>query len=256
MKAFRGLLWKDFHTSKVWFIGWLAIILVVYSLGFGAGEYFDEKGIPVGFAIMLGVFHFAFLPVIVYSMLRLEGKTQLWLHTPLSGFTLLSSKLLVALVYLIISLLLVDLLGFISFSRLPDIGYWPVKEGVYFNIGVLLLGLNMSGWLIFFWTVYHSMGKFPAIKNIRWLILAGLWILYTSVTTFVTSLKPVENFVNNTWVVDLPASFFFTIGSGGEDSGFNIDIIPLPLLPFIWEGVMWLVLFIISCRLLDRRIEV
>ncbi|MDR4936162.1 hypothetical protein RGU11_07250 [Rossellomorea marisflavi] len=256
MNAFRGLLWKDFHTSKVWFIGWLAIIIVVYSLGLGAGGYFDEEGIPVGFAIMLGVFHFAFLPVIVYSMLRLEGKTQLWLHTPLSGFTLLSSKLLVAIVYLIISLLLVDLLGFISFSRLPEISYWPVKEGVYFNIGVLLLGLNMSGWLIFFWTVYHSMGKFPAIKNIRWLILAGLWILYTSVTTFVTSLKPVENFVSNTWVVDLPASFFFTIGSGGEDSGFNIDIIPLPLLPFIWEGVMWLILFIISCRLLDRRIEV
>ncbi|WP_317949337.1 hypothetical protein [Rossellomorea marisflavi] len=256
MNKFKGLIWKDLHTSKVWFIGWIAIIIVMYSIGIAASKYLNEATLPVAFTIMIGVLQFGFLPVIIYSMLRLEGKTQLWLHSPLSGFSLLTSKFLVALIYLLISLVLVNLLGFISIGRLPHINYWPIKEGVILNLVVLLVGIYFSGWIIFFWVSYHYMLKFPNIKNVRWLIISLFWILYTSALTFLTNLEVVKKLTDNYLVVNVPASFFFTIGSAGENNGFEIDLIPLPLIPFIWEGSIWILLFIISCRLLDSRIEV
>jgi hypothetical protein len=258
MNAFRGLLWKDFQTSKIWFYGWLAIILFIYVLGLILGRVTGEETISVVFIFMLGFFHLAVMPVIVFSMLRVEGKTQLWLHSPQSGFTLIFPKLIIAFIYSTLSFLLVDVLGMMSLSMLPEgtfFSYWPVKEGVLFNLGISIFAFNFTIWTFFLWTFYHALTKFPSIKNVRWLFIVGVIIGYQSITALFMSFKWVQKLFES-FTIDIPSGFIFTVGEGNTNFGFQSDVIPFPILPFAFEGLVMISLFIISCWLLDRKVEV
>ncbi|MGR3765160.1 hypothetical protein [Rossellomorea sp. NS-SX7] len=259
MNAFKGLLWKDLKTSKIWFYGWIAIILFIYALGLILGRVTGEPTVVVVFVIMLGVFHLAVMPVILFSMLRVEGKTQLWLHSPQSGFKLIAPKLIIAFIYSTLSFLLVDILGVISIAGLPDaenfFSYWPFKEGILFNLGITVAAFDFSIWTFFFWTFYHALGKFPAIKNMRWLFILGFIIVYQSSTAILMSVGWVQNLFE-VWTIDVPAGFAFTAGQGTAEAGFYSEVIPFPILPFAFEGLVMITLFIISCWLLDRKVEV
>ncbi len=259
MGAFKGLLWKDFKTSIIWFYGWVAIILLIFIIGLMIGNYVKEPAVSQIFLIMIGVFHFAFFPGIVYSMLRLEGKTQLWLHSPHSGFMLIIPKLLIAFVYSCLSLLLVDGLGILTMVMFQGdslFPYWPFREGILFNLAVTIVGLNLSGWTIFLWTLYHSLSKYPSIKNIRWLFIAGFIIIYQSVVAFITSIDWVKTVFFDTFTVKVSTGFFFSVGAEEVDAGFNPEMIPLPLMPFLFEGMVMIIVLFISCWLLDRKVEV
>jgi hypothetical protein len=259
MSAFKGLLLKDLKTSKIWFYGWIAIILFIYALGLILGRVTGEPTVVAVFVIMLGIFHLAVMPVIFFSMLRVEGKTQLWLHSPQSGFKLIAPKLIIAFIYSVLSFLLVDILGIISIAGLPEganfFSYWPVKEGILFNLGISAAAFNFSIWIFFFWTFYHALGKFPAIKNIRWLFILGFIIVYQSITAMFMSFGWVQNLFES-WTIDVPAGFAFTVDRQNADAGFYSEIIPFPILPFAFEGLVMISLFIISCWLLDRKVEV
>ncbi|TMU85654.1 hypothetical protein FGG79_10605 [Bacillus sp. BHET2] len=259
MGAFKGLLWKDFKTSSIWFYGWVAIILLIFIIGLMIGNYAKEPTVSQIFLIMIGVFHFAFLPGIVCSMLRLEGKTQLWLHSPHSGFMLILPKLLIAFLYSCLSLLLVDGLGILTMVMFQGdslFPYWPIKEGILFNLAVTIVGVYLSGWAIFLWTFYHSLSKYPSIKNIRWLFIAGFIIIYQSVVAFIMSIGWVKTIFFDTFTVKVSTGFFFSVGAHEANAGFNPEMVPLPLMPFIFEGMVMITVLIISCWLLDRKVEV
>jgi hypothetical protein len=258
MNAFKGLLWKDFHISRIWFYGWIAIILFIYALGLILVRVTGEPTIVIVFIIMLGTFHLAVMPVIVFSMLRMEGKTQLWLHSPQSGFKLIIPKLIIAIIYSTLSFLVVDILGAVSLVSLPEgtlFSYLPVKEGILFNLGITIAAFNFSIWIFFFWTFYHALGKFPAIKNIRWLFIIGFIVVYQSLTAILMSFDWVQRLFES-WTIEIPAGLAFTAGQGDAAVRFNNDVIPFPVLPFAFEGIVMITLFIISCRLLDRKVEV
>jgi hypothetical protein len=259
MSAFKGLLWKDFKTSRIWFYGWIAIILFIYALGLILGRVTGEPTVVVVFVIMLGIFHLAVMPVILFSMLRMEGKTQLWLHSPQSGFKLIVPKLILAFIFSTLSFIVVDILGVLSLAGLPDsanfFSYWPFKEAILFNLGISAAAFNFSIWIFFFWTFYHALGKFPAIKNIRWLFILGFIIIYQSITAMLMSFGWVQKLFE-AWTIDVPAGFAFTVGQKNADAGFYSEIIPFPILPFAFEGLVMISLFIISCWLLDRKVEV
>ena len=259
MNAFKGLLWKDYQTSKIWFLGWLAIIFLIYVIGIVTGNVVNNPSVVIVFLMMLGVFHIAVLPTIVFSMLKLEGNTQLWLHSPQNGFTLIISKIMIAFLYSTLSLLIVDALGMISLVLFPENGlfaYWPFKEGVFFNLIVTTVALYFSVWTIFFWTFYHALNKYPALKNIRSLVIVGFIIIYQSIISFFMSLKWVQKLFFESFTVNVNSGFFFTIGQGEANFGMNGDIIPMPILPFLFEGCVMITLFILSCWLLDRKVEV
>ncbi|MCA1056266.1 hypothetical protein LCM10_14795 [Rossellomorea aquimaris] len=258
MNAFKGLLKKDFKTSKVWFFGWIGIILLIYVLALIVAEVTGEGTIPVVFIFMLGACHVAVIPVIVVSMLRLEGKTQLWLHSPQSGMVLLFPKIIVAFLYSTLSFVLVDVLGMISLSRLPQgafFSYWPVKEGILFNLGITVVALYFTVWTIFLWTFYHALAKFPSIKHIRWLLVAGIIIAYQSMTSLFMSFKWAQDLFSS-FTIDIPAGILFSVGQGSAEFGFQSEMIPFPVLAFILEGLLMAGLFVVSCWLLDRKVEV
>jgi hypothetical protein len=259
MNAFKGLLWKDFKTSSIWFYGWISIIFLIFIIGVMVGNYVHEPSVSQIFLIMIGVFHFAFLPGIVCSMLRVEGKTHLWLHSPHSGFKLLLPKIIIAFIYSTLSLLIVDVLGILTmvfFQEDSLFSYWPIKEGILFNLGVSIVGLYFSGWTIFLWTLYHSLSKYPSLKNIRWIFIAGFIIVYQSVVGFLMSIKWVEEFFFESMTVNVSTGFFFSVGANETNVGFDPEMLPLPLMPFLFEGMILIIVFIISCRLLDRKVEV
>lgn len=259
MNAFKGLLWKDFKTSSIWFYGWIAIIFLIFIIGLVIGNFVKEPSVSQIFLIMIGVFHVAFLPCIVCSMLRVEGKTQLWLHSPHSGLMLLLPKLIIAFIYSTLSLLFVDGLGILTMAVFQEdalFTYWPIKEGILFNLGVTIFGLYFSGWTIFLWTFYHSLSKYPSIKNLRWIFIAGFIIVYQSVVAFLMSIDWVERLFFETFTVKVSSGFFFSVGANEANAGFSPQMLPLPVMPFLFEGMIMIIVFIISCWLLDRKVEV
>ncbi|BCB04944.1 hypothetical protein [Bacillus sp. KH172YL63] len=259
MSAFTGLLWKDFKTSILWFYSWIVIILLLFLIGVIIGHHSNELRMSQLFLIMIGVLHITCLPGMIGSMLRLEGKTQLWLHSPHNGFMLLLPKLIIAFIYSTLSLLMIDGLGVLMMVLYPAdslFSYWPIKEGILFNLGVTLVGLYFSGWVIFLWTFYHSLSKYPTLKNIRWLFIIGFIIIYQTVVAFFMSIQRVETFFLDTFTVEVSSGIFLSVGAHEADVGLSPVMIPLPVMPFLFEALIMVIILTISCRLLDRRVEV
>ncbi len=256
MKAFSGLLWKDFNISKVWFFGWITIVFVIYLLAFGLGEYFNEPAVVLPFVVMLGFFHFAFIPVLIYSMLRVEGKTQLWLHSPHSGVKLLLSKMVIAFLYSSVSLLIVDGLGLLSLSWQKEVlPYLPWKEGIFFNLGVMSSSIYLGCWLIFYWTFYHFLGKFPQVKNFRWLLLVGIFIGYQFLSALMIKVKWFMDIYEG-WTINVSRGFFLSGDPGNSNFEISSEAINIPIIPFISYFIVMVSVFYLSSWLLDRKVEV
>jgi hypothetical protein len=47
MKAFKGLLWKDYCITRFWFLGWLALLLFIYTVGVSLAGYFGYPEVSV-----------------------------------------------------------------------------------------------------------------------------------------------------------------------------------------------------------------
>src|SRR5690625_7942039 len=130
-------------------------------------------------------FHIFLLPAMLIQMLQLEGKTQLWLYNPQSSSKLFLSKLIVCFGYQLISQLFLTVIGLVVFMCLRDeipFGTTFIFKGiVLFNTALLGIGLYLSCWVMFYWCIYHSLGKFPMIKSFRWIIFIIIFFYYIAV---------------------------------------------------------------------------
>ncbi|MBM7584797.1 hypothetical protein JOC86_001334 [Bacillus pakistanensis] len=256
MKTFKGLLWKDYYISRMWFIGWIGIITFLYAVGVGVGKYFEESGFIFLFVVMLGFMQLAFLPIILIAMLRLEGRTQLWLHTPLNCWKLLLSKFFIAFIYSLVSFLCVDLLGVLSLSlKWITLPYIPWKESIWFNLFIISMAVHLGSWILFYWTFYHSLSKYPRLKNVRWVLIVIIYIVYQFGTAILMKYKWVNDILN-VWTIKIPSGMFFEIGPEGNQFRVNEEYLHFPLLTLIIYIVLTIFLFALSSWLLERKVEV
>ncbi|MGM0844128.1 MAG: hypothetical protein ACQEUT_04055 [Bacillota bacterium] len=253
MKAFKGLLWKDYSISRFWFFGWLALLIFFYIVGVSLAVYFDIMEFSIMVVFLEGLSHLIFMPLMLLSMLMIEGRTQLWLYTVQSGWKLLLSKLTVAFSYSVLSLLMVDLLGVISLSwQSAEIHYVPWRESIFFNLAVTSSAVYFSCWVFFYWTVFYSLGKTPLLKKFRWFILVLIFVSYQVIAALILTLDWFREFTN-LWTVKVRGEFFIEVGPTNFTTGS--EFIHLPVIPFLLYAVLAAVIFFAASLMLERKVE-
>ncbi|MBS4212799.1 hypothetical protein [Neobacillus rhizophilus] len=259
MSAFQGLLKKDFAISKLWFLFWLIFISVFLIIPLAIESYFHAplSFLPVA-VILLLVFNTFLLPCMLLSMLRLEGKTQLWLYNPQSSKALILSKIAVSFVYQLIAQLYLTAVGLVIYQFYKNQIHIEASDlfagAIIFNIGLLLVGLYVSCWAVFYWTIYHSLGKFPAVKNWRWLVILFLFFLYNLISTFLAKIEILRDVIFK-WKIPVLAGPNFNHKEGDNWEIF-LNMTDLPVLGLLLYIILACGLFLISCWLLDRKVEV
>jgi hypothetical protein len=254
MKAFKGLLWKDYSISKLWFFGWLALLLFFFVVGVSLSVYFEVPELSIMIVFLEGLAHMIFMPLILLSMLMIEGRTQLWLHTPQSGKKLLLSKLIVAFSYSLLSLLLVDLLGVISLTwQEGNILFLPWKESIFFNVAVTSSAIYFSCWVFLYWTVYYGLARSPVLKKFRWLFLILMFIVYQVIASLLMTLEWFRDFTN-LLTIKVRGAFFLEMGPDSFEAGS--EFIHLPVIPFLLYSILAVVIFFAASWILERKVEV
>ena len=258
MSAFQGLLKKDFAMSKGWFLFWIIFISIFLLLPLALESYFKTplSFLPVAVFLLL-LFHAFFLPGMVLSMLRLEGKTQLWLFNPQSSKALLLSKLAVGLFYQVTAQVFLTAVGLVIYQFYKQQLHIESSDlfagTIVFNAGLLLFSLYVSCWALFYWTVFHSLKKFPAIKNWRWLVLVLLFFLYNAICILLARLEFFKEMIYK-WTIPVLAGLNFRYEQDGWD--IYLHAADIPVLGLLLYAVLAAGLFLISCWLLDRKVEV
>ncbi|MBS4198269.1 hypothetical protein KHA93_01165 [Bacillus sp. FJAT-49732] len=261
MTAFWGLMKKDMLLMRFWYITWLIFSLICIVGGYFMQDYWNEPSIVVPIYIGLMSMHLFLMPIMILHVLNVEGKTQLWLYNPQSSKKLLLAKLSSAALLQFISQLLLVVYGLILMQFLLKKGlittysdFLPFEQGAFFHIALFSTSLYMTNWIIFLWTIYHSLGKIPALKNFRWLVVLLIWIAFGFVEAQLVKLKVLQNnlfsFSAN---VNVAPSMEYAKGNGWT---IVYTDVPVPIVPIIMYIIFAIALFLIASRLLDKKVEV
>lgn len=260
MNAFIGLVKKDMAIARFGYLAWLVMSLFIFLGSFPLSKYFDERIVIVAITFTIFVAHIAFLPGTMIGTLKTEGKTQLWLHSPQSSTKLLLSKLVSSLIFQILSQCIVTVYCLIAvhlfnkheiLSKLIE--KFEVTEILLINGIILLVSLYLSICVIFYWTIYHSLSQYPMIKRFRWLVLLLIYIAFNVIEASLIKIPIVKEWIMK-WTVEIKSSFNLHYSPTGW--GVELFIRQLPVVPLILYALLALVLFIISSKLLDRKVEV
>ncbi|MBU8683171.1 hypothetical protein MOB49_17315 [Bacillus haynesii] len=255
MQSFSGLFKKDFLMARFWSLVWMLCMICAIIASFGFAHYTGESMALFGALVTILVFHSLFCPLMMLAQLRLEGKTQLWLYNPNNSALLLLSKLVSAAVYQLISHAVLFIFGLIVRSVLlsSSDNMFSVLDLLLVNIAVFLGSVIFSTWVMFLWTIYEALRKYPAIKKIRWIIPLLIYNVYGLIEAlFIKSglFQKLQKF----WGISLTAEFKFHY----EHSGWTVTFsqVDLPGILLVYYAVLGVCLFYLSCKLLTRRVEV
>lgn len=260
MSSFLGLLRKDFYLMRFWYLVWLVLLLLVMIGSFSLAEWISIPSAVVPFLIVLTGFQFLLMPLMIMSVLRVEGKTQLWLYNPQSSAKLILSKLTIGIIFQLVSQFLIGIYGLIIINYLLNEGqilsinqFLTFKVGFIFEIGILASSIYMSVWVVFLWTIYHSLGKYPTIRNFRWLAVILVLFLYNLSESLLLLIKPFQSFIG---MVKVELNILPKLNY--EQQGWNITYTesPFPLIPIILYFLLTIIIFFIASKLLDRKVEV
>ncbi|TWK28006.1 hypothetical protein CHCC20375_1927 [Bacillus licheniformis] len=130
---------------------------------------------------------------------------------------------------------------------------FSVLDLLLVNIAVFLGSVIFSTWVMFLWTIYEALRKYPAIKKIRWIIPLLIYNVYGLIEAlFIKSglFQKLQKF----WGISLTAEFKFHY----EHSGWTVIFsqVDLPGILLVYYAVLGVCLFYLSCKLLTRRVEV
>ncbi|MCR2822167.1 hypothetical protein [Lederbergia panacisoli] len=261
MTAFWGLMKKDMLLMRFWYITWLIFSLICIVGGYVMQDYWNEPSIVVPIYIMLMSMHLFVMPILILHVLNIEGKTQIWLYNPQNSKKLLFAKISAAALLQILSQLMLVVYGIVLMQFLFKTGlitefkdFLPIQQGFLFHIAIFSTSLYIVIWIIFLWTIYHSLGKFPALKNFRWLIVFLVWIAFGVLESLLVRLKVLQDtYFSLTANVNIGPSMEYAKGNGWT---ITYTDVPVPIIPIIIYIIFSTILFLIASRLLDKKVEV
>lgn len=261
MKAFKGLFYKELKLTKNWFMVGIALLLFVIIIGIGLTKYFNEPNIFAVVAVMILVGHGLYLPAYLLSSLNIEGQTQLWLHNPNSGAVLFLAKLTAGIVLYLVSFfisLAVAILGLTYADHIETL--FNLTGGPAFNITLMGVGITLGTlflgiWVLFYWSLFHSVKNVPILHSFRWPIVVGTWILITAIGNYVSNL-PMYQKLKNIGVIKLDTySIEFEAGKASASAGF-VESAELSIMNGIIYTVIVIIVFYAAVWLLERKVEV
>ena len=233
LAAFLG--WRGDHTKEAIFIGAIAVSLA-------------------------HIFYLLFY--MINSLQQEKKKLHLWLHNPMSGAGLLLAKLLNGLVAMTITLFTTCTIALLAFYFTVDNTFfgtglnWSglLRIGFIILIHIYLIAIYFAILFVFFWVIYlvlvHRIGVAPSI--ILTLIIFGV-LNYIKGQFEATSI-----YKNLTHWGAFPVRSFISSLHLSPKYQFNLDAATVPMYfgIYIFGAVLTVILFIISCWILDRKVEV
>ena len=246
---------------RFWYIVWQILSIAGFILAHVMVNKIDEPSAVIPAYLMLMSMNLLVMPILLIHVLNIEGKTQLWLYNPQSSYKLLMSKLSASAVLQLVSQSIFALMGYVMvrllinkglFSSIND--FLPLKQGFYIHAGLFSTSVYMGIWVVFLWCIYHSLGKYPAIRNFRWLAVLLVWGLLNVMETFMLKLNLFNNkeFSFNAEFKASPNMDYET-GSGWFIA-YDSTMLPIPLI--LYYIIVAIALFFIASRLLDKKVEV
>jgi hypothetical protein len=263
MSPFTGLYWKELKVSKVEFITALALMLFMFLVAFSAAQYYEQPLFMAVPAFFIYAMHIWYLPLFLFSSLRSEGKTQLWLHNPQSGALLFSAKLAAGLTYYFISLFIAFLGAYWAFDQIiigtisPEFQGHGLKELLLIAVIITAMGIYCSVWLQFYWSFYHAMKNIPYLKKIRWLIILVLWFALNFVTSFIKHSFLYEK-INETGVIKIHVlqEVSFQVERSAAEVLPTMGTIDISIVTVMLYILVTAIVFSLSVWLLERKVEV
>jgi hypothetical protein len=257
MNPMKGLLKKDYRISRQYFWIWAGVLVLALAAGIGLSAYTSQPAGTLPVLVLTGFAHFAFAPVLMLTLLNLEAKTQLWLYTPRRGIELILSKFGVIFSYqLVLQIVLSIYAAFIIFWFGREV-YDPIGFRLFFEAAALLnglllmVGLYLTTWLTFLWTVFHSLRTL--VKAVRWFIVIGTVIVYNTVESYLLSLEPIKNFITkfNVEVISEAA-----LSYNDEQWSVMLESTDIPVIPFFYYASLIIILITAASKLLEQKVEV
>lgn len=262
MLAFKGLFIKELKLTKGWFIVGFGILIFSFIAGIGLMNYFEETVVFPIISILILVGHVFYLPTYLINSLIIEGRSQLWLHNPNHGAMLFLAKLSAGLVYFLV-----------SFSIALFIADWQVNHSIYaesFNhfageplphisligIALALFSIYLGIWVLFYWSLYHSLKGVPFLKAFRWPILIGLWVVITAASNYIQNLPFYKKLINIGVIKLEPMKTLkFEAGKSSASAGL-VDTAEISIMNGLIYTAVVVIVFLISVWLLERKVEV
>ncbi|MGM0903692.1 MAG: hypothetical protein ACQEXB_21655 [Bacillota bacterium] len=257
MNPMKGLLIKDYRISRQSFLIWAGVLVLALAGGIGLSVYTSQPAGTLPVLVLTGFAHFAFAPVLMLTLLNLEAKTQLWLHTPRRGIELILSKYGVIFCYQLVLQVLLSIFAAYSLFLFGREVYEPIgfrlflEAAVVLNALLLVVGLYLATWLTFLWTVFHSLKNL--VKTVRWFIVIGIVIVYNTIESYLLTLAPIRNFITkfNFNVISEAA-----LSYKDEQWSVILDSTAIPVIPLFYYALLIIILITAAAKLLERKVEV
>ena len=230
MTAFIGLMKKEWIIKRSWLLYGVITIFVVFIASSMFATFMGNGNIAVIPLVTVLTLQIFYVPLFLLVSLNLEGKSNLWLHTPQSTFQLLSSKLITAFyMHAILAMILGGILFFVLSAFHKSVGYSPTSnlfllDITLFVIVVTFLSFYFGIYVIFYWTLNASLKRMKKLEKFRVPLMV---VIIIGVNLMMSALKnlPLYNKIMNIGVIrstpDGMANFPFDGGNssvylGGE----------------------------------------
>ncbi|SEN88264.1 hypothetical protein SAMN04488134_102183 [Amphibacillus marinus] len=258
MSPFVGLLKKDYRIASltIWLAG--ALLLLGFLLGFISSNRSGHHTFMMLTLFSSTFFLVFFMPAMMLILLRKEARTQLWLYSPRSSFSLFASKLIVMLSYQAIFQLIVFGYGLLTIQLfdpyiLSDLHTETAVRIVIFVYFLFLFsGAAHSIIVFFYWSVYHTLYRYIAQKSLRLLVLFSIFCGYIFLESRLLNLSVTQSLIANSRISIIGDQALTNQG----DWILQFQVAQVPLFYVGYYLLVVLLLLYISCMLLTRKVEV
>ncbi|WP_283153662.1 hypothetical protein [Guptibacillus hwajinpoensis] len=256
MKNWSGLLRKEFRLSRALLLGVTAFDLLVMIGFFLASARWEVPYLTAIIGGVLTAMHVFFLPLYLLISLNTEGRNlHLWLHNPQSGARLLGAKLLNGLLALLLSIGIVSSLSLLAYNLEPSLIQFPIDNvwlfGFYFLTVIITGSVYMGIWLIFYWTLYQVLKTYIG----KWALLLILLIVgfISWFGSWLSGTRLYEVMID--WgYVELPSPLNMEVSQQAFE--LTVSTFPFAIGNVIFDLITIVLVFIMTCWLLDRKVEV
>jgi hypothetical protein len=263
LSAFTGLYWKELKIASVDFFIALGLMMLIFIAAFSAAQYYEQPffmAVPFFFVYIL---HFGYLPLFLFSSLRWEGKTQLWLHNPHSSVLLFSAKLAAGLTYYFISLSIAFLAAYWSVDQVmipalsAEYNGHGLKELLLIAVFMTALTIYYAIWLQFYWCLYHALKNIPYLKKIRALFIFVVWFVVTMALNIFRNL-PLYEKLNDLGVMKMEVlqEVSFEANRTAVEVLPTMGTIDISIVTVMLYFLVTAIVFFLSIWLLERKVEV
>ncbi|MBU8879511.1 hypothetical protein BGM26_10990 [Bacillus sp. FJAT-29790] len=259
MKAFNGLFFKELKLTKNWFMVGMALLILAVMAGIGLMRYFNEPNVFAVISIMILSAHAFYLPLYLLSSLNIEGQSQGWLHNPNSGTKLFLAKIAAGLLFFLVSLFIALCVAKWGIDHAEGLSW---IEGEHFptislmGAGLTLGSIFMGIWVLFYWSLFHSLKNVPIVSSFRWPILVGVWLLLSVIWNYIQH-QPFYQKLKKIGVIQLDSiqSIKYEVSKNSASAAF-IEGSGLTIMNGIIYTAIVILVFYIAVWLLERKVEV